>query len=326
MLIPAETRQEEERGEASPGDMAGMAMAVRSLPLQQPAGPQQTFWTGSTVRSLSTSENPHNRNSILGELKESGRREKTLLGSDSEGTSVIQSNQPWHTGRLAGLMATLLCTGAATGETFFLISRLNMPCFTQHPLSSSSQAPANFAFLNTTKSQFLNFPFAKCPCCHLLAVASWPQSEPALSLHCPSSAAPQLLDQEGQKHGEGNAQGLLLGGTSGGFQARPKHSQWGRDTGRGSWCALPWQDERQSCRHTQTMWIPAGADLTQWLPGLCCSLVSLFDVPWWLHPAPYTPMLCAHTPVSPVPGPPKDTGPDDLWCPVQCQALGHPRA
>ena len=113
--------------------------------------------------------------------------------------------------------------------------------------------------------------------------------------------------------GEGIVQELLLGN----FQARPKHSRCGRDTGRGYWCALPWQDERQSCRGTQAMWIPAGADLTERLPGLCCSLVALFDVPWWLHPALHTPVLCAHTPVPPVPGPTKDTGPDDLWFPFQ---------
>ena len=149
--------------------------------------------------------------------------------------------------------------------------------------------------------------------------------QPCQSQPCPCTA-PALLPHScwirmGRAMGEGNVQELPLGG----FQARPKHSQRGRDTGRGCfWCALPWQDERQSCRDTQTMWIPAGADLTQRLPGLCCFLVALFDVPWWLHPAPHTPVLPAHTPVSPVPGHPKDTGPDDLWCPVQYLAPGHP--
>lgn len=39
---------------------------------------------------------------------------------------------------------------------------------------------------------------------------------------------------------------------------------------------------------------------------------------------PHTHQRCAHTPVSPVPGPPKNTRPDDLWSPFQYLTLGPP--
>ena len=76
------------------------------------------------------------------------------------------------------------------------MSHWNSSFYSWHSLPPP--APDKLCLPKTMKSISINFSFVNCPCCHLLTAASWPLSEPALTLHWPSLPAPHRFIVKGR--------------------------------------------------------------------------------------------------------------------------------
>lgn len=212
------------------------------------------------------------------------------LGSDSGAPLMHNPTSPGTQGGRPGSRPPCSAPALPLGKKIFPHLQAEHSLFHATPLvfHPSHVLQPSFPFLKKMKSPFLNFSFAKWPCCHLLAVTSWSLSEPALSLHGRSSAA-------GSGRAEPEGKEMHRNSSCEGPREVPKPGQSpvsGEGTQGWAVCVLCHGRGRGRAADTQRMWIPAGADPSQasdahWLFG--------FDVPCWLHPAPHTPALCTHT-------------------------------